>query len=258
MSSADGSTLVGSSFSMGNIGVPNIFRVGGNSDRALTNAPVGSSLHSGSMQLGGMVTILHLVETDDGDTTHDGLRAMAQGRRSFALVVSGLPDLGSLPEPIFEGGIARVVIPQAAYEQQMEKYKLAVIGWVRCWDDATDDQEDLNAGKDDLLMEEGIFSQSPTLEVDGDGRVASTLANPGVSQSGGQQDANHPRVNAIQSDIVIVQTNSGVARGKVFAMMTEKAEKSSGVVTDGVDGDMKEVSKNLQKGLKDCLYVGET
>ncbi|KAJ4972048.1 hypothetical protein NE237_005147 [Protea cynaroides] len=181
--------------------------------------------------------VQHSVETDDGEPTHDGSRATAHGGRSFASVVTDLPDLGRLPEPIFEGRIARVVIPQDAYERQMEKYKLVVIGWVFTkeqnqrpvqtsplghipinstvpspttttilmrthaqttvakesmnvvpsnqvghWADATNDEEDLNVGEDDLMMDEG-----------------------------GQQVANQPGVNAIQSDIVTVQTNSGVA-----------------------------------------------
>ncbi|KAJ4975869.1 hypothetical protein NE237_000975 [Protea cynaroides] len=43
------------------------------------------------------------------------------GGRSFVAILSGLPDLNSLPEPVNEGGIIRVVIPQEAYERQLEK-----------------------------------------------------------------------------------------------------------------------------------------
>ncbi|KAJ4971360.1 hypothetical protein NE237_004459 [Protea cynaroides] len=38
-------------------------------------------------------------------------------QRSFAAVLSGLPDLHKLPEPVVEGGITRVVIPQVAYDR---------------------------------------------------------------------------------------------------------------------------------------------
>ncbi|KAJ4968978.1 hypothetical protein NE237_015679 [Protea cynaroides] len=44
---------------------------------------------------------------------------------SFALVPSGLQDLSSLPEPVTEGGLSRVVIPQVIYETPLEKYRLA-------------------------------------------------------------------------------------------------------------------------------------
>ncbi|KAJ4953478.1 hypothetical protein NE237_030310 [Protea cynaroides] len=45
-----------------------------------------------------------------------GQNGMSNGRRSFAAVLFGMPDLSVLPEPVVEGGIIGVVIPQAAYE----------------------------------------------------------------------------------------------------------------------------------------------
>ncbi|KAJ4965987.1 hypothetical protein NE237_017836 [Protea cynaroides] len=41
--------------------------------------------------------------------------------RSFASVLFGLLDLSNLPEPVTEGGLTRVVIPQVIYERQLEK-----------------------------------------------------------------------------------------------------------------------------------------
>ncbi|KAJ4980876.1 hypothetical protein NE237_031713 [Protea cynaroides] len=47
---------------------------------------------------------------------------------TFVAVIVGLPDVNKLPEPVIKGGITRVVIPQAAYEKQIAKYKMALIG----------------------------------------------------------------------------------------------------------------------------------
>ncbi|KAJ4951993.1 hypothetical protein NE237_028825 [Protea cynaroides] len=54
----------------------------------------------------------------DGDTDvggQGGSRVLPGGGCSFASIVSGMPDFNSLPEPVIEGGIVSVVIPQAAY-----------------------------------------------------------------------------------------------------------------------------------------------
>ncbi|KAJ4980387.1 hypothetical protein NE237_031224 [Protea cynaroides] len=52
------------------------------------------------------------------------------GHRSFASALTGMTDLNSLPEPVTEGCLTRVVILQYICERQMEKYKLAIIGRV--------------------------------------------------------------------------------------------------------------------------------
>ncbi|KAJ4976582.1 hypothetical protein NE237_001688 [Protea cynaroides] len=52
------------------------------------------------------------------------------GKRSFADVAAGLSDLSSLPKLVTQGGITRVIIPQATYERQLEKYKHALKGKV--------------------------------------------------------------------------------------------------------------------------------
>ncbi|KAJ4964944.1 hypothetical protein NE237_016793 [Protea cynaroides] len=59
--------------------------------------------------------------------TNGGQPLGGLGNKSFASVASALPDLSTLPEPIED---AHVVIPQAAYDRQIEKYKLALIGRV--------------------------------------------------------------------------------------------------------------------------------
>ncbi|KAJ4951618.1 hypothetical protein NE237_028450 [Protea cynaroides] len=50
--------------------------------------------------------------------------------RSFTSVLSGIPDLSNLPDPVFKGSITRIVIPQATYERQLKKYKWQSL--VRC------------------------------------------------------------------------------------------------------------------------------
>ncbi|KAJ4980909.1 hypothetical protein NE237_031746 [Protea cynaroides] len=68
------------------------------------------------------------VQGHGGSGVEDRNPGNMMGGRSFAAVLSGLPDLGSLLKPVVEGGITRVVIPQSVYERQLEKYKLALIG----------------------------------------------------------------------------------------------------------------------------------
>ncbi|KAJ4974683.1 hypothetical protein NE237_007857 [Protea cynaroides] len=43
------------------------------------------------------------------------------GARSLPDVAADLTDLSDLPEPVFEGGITRVVVPQDIYEKELQK-----------------------------------------------------------------------------------------------------------------------------------------
>ncbi|KAJ4959477.1 hypothetical protein NE237_026588 [Protea cynaroides] len=57
--------------------------------------------------------------------TGDFVQGQYNGRRTFAGVLSGMPDLSSLPEPVVEGGITRVVIPQAACACKKDDFVLS-------------------------------------------------------------------------------------------------------------------------------------
>ncbi|KAJ4980559.1 hypothetical protein NE237_031396 [Protea cynaroides] len=70
------------------------------------------------------------VASDSGQSPASSVPVQPSMRRSFAEALNGFPNLNNLADLIVEGGITHVVIPQATYERQLKKYKLAIIGWV--------------------------------------------------------------------------------------------------------------------------------
>ncbi|KAJ4965349.1 hypothetical protein NE237_017198 [Protea cynaroides] len=80
---------------------------------------------------------------------------------TLAAVLTGMPDLSSLPELVFEGGVIRVVIPHAVYERQLEKYKLALVGRedLGRWADVTDEDETLD-------IVEGVNTEGSLVAID--------------------------------------------------------------------------------------------
>ncbi|KAJ4961197.1 hypothetical protein NE237_021107 [Protea cynaroides] len=113
--------------------------------RRWTAAEKGKATLNGSVQANGDWVPLKVAARHESGNGQQ--RGTVHGSRSFASVFAGLPDLSALPDPVVEGGIIRVVLPQAAVDRQMEKFKTALIGRVFTKDVDEGDEQDLEEGE---------------------------------------------------------------------------------------------------------------